>query len=168
MTLHVKHRFLPSLAAATLFAAVLSPGQAQDSSGTLIVNGNTVQAVIAAILAATLSFNPVPAEAQITNAATTNGSVAITAGNTFQSVLAVMTVSSTTPQTGRRSLTIQNNNTNGDNCWVFVGPNASATKGTAILLAQGASYTRYYPYVPSDNISATCATTADTLYVDTQ
>lgn len=107
------------------------------------------------------------AQAQ-TPAATTNGSVAITAGNTFQSVLPALTFSSTTPQTGRRSLTIQNNNTNGDNCWVFVGPNASATKATSILLGQGASYTRYYPFIPSDNISATCATTADTLYVDTQ
>jgi hypothetical protein len=115
------------------------------------------------LFAAVLSI----AQAQ-TPAATTNGSVTITAGNTFQSVLSALTFSSTTPQTGRRSLTIQNNNTNGDNCWVFPGPNASATKATAILLAQGASYTRYYPFIPSDNISATCATTADTLYVDTQ
>lgn len=110
------------------------------------------------------------AQAQ-TPAATTNGSVAITAGNTFQSVLPALTFSSTAPVTGRRSLTIQNNNTNGDNCWIEFGVGvtaANATKGASILLAQGASFTRYYPYVPSDAIQATCATTADTLYVDTQ
>jgi hypothetical protein len=92
---------------------------------------------------------------------TTNGSVTITNGNAFQTVL--------TSAIGgpRRSLTIQNNNTNGDNCWVFVG-GGTAAKGTSILLAQGASYTRYYPYIPSDAIQATCATTSDTLYVDTQ
>jgi hypothetical protein len=104
-----------------------------------------------------------PAFAQ-TNAATTNGSVTITAGNTFQSVLSALGA----PPTPRRSLTIENNNTNGDNCWVFIGATASATKGTSILLQPGGSYTRYYPYVPSDNIAATCTTTSDTLYVDTQ
>lgn len=127
----MNRRYLPSLAAAALFAAALSFG---------------------------------PARAQVTDAATTNASVSITAGNTFQSVLAAVGA----PPAIRRSLTVQNNNTNADNCWVFPGPNASATKATSILLAPGASYTRYYPYVPSDNISATCATTADTLYVDTQ
>lgn len=115
-----------------------------------------------ALFAAALSFGP--ARAQVTDASTTNASVSITAGNTFQSVLAAVGA----PPAIRRSLTVQNNNTNTDNCWVFVGPNASATKATSILLAPGASYTRYYPYVPSDNISATCATTADTLYVDIQ
>jgi hypothetical protein len=97
------------------------------------------------------------------NFPTKNSSASIVTGNTFQSVLAAAVGS-----TLRNSLTIQNNNTNADSCWVFIGPNASATKATSILLAQGASYTRYYPFIPSDNISATCATTADTLYVDTQ
>lgn len=94
--------------------------------------------------------------------ATVNGSIAITTGNTFQQVLAVLA------QNARRlSLTIQNNNAT-DSCWLFIGATASATKGTSILLVAGASYTRYYPYIPSDNIAATCATTSDTLYVDTQ
>lgn len=104
-----------------------------------------------------------PASAQTTNAATTNGSAVITTGNTFQQVLAAVG----TPPAVRRSLTVQNNNAS-DACWVYVGPTASATKGTAIQLAAGQSYTRYYPYVPSDVIAATCATTSDTLYVDTQ
>jgi hypothetical protein len=35
-------------------------------------------------------------------------------------------------------------------------------------LVAGGSYTRYYPYVPSDEIEGTCATTSDTLYIDFQ
>lgn len=99
-----------------------------------------------------------------TNATTTNGSATIATGNTFQSIISALGVSPAI----RRSMTIQNNNTNSDNCWVFIGPTASATKATSILLGPGGSYQRYYPYVPSDNIAATCATTSDTLYVDTQ
>lgn len=98
-----------------------------------------------------------------TVATTTNSSVVITAGNTFQTALAAITQNNQ-----RRSLTIQNNNAS-DNCWVVVGGVlGSATKGIAILLLPGGSYTRYYPYVPADAIHATCATTSDTLYVDIQ
>lgn len=97
-----------------------------------------------------------------TVAQTTNGSITITAGNTFQAALAAVTSNNQ-----RRSLTIQNNNTTTDNCWVFVG-GGSATKGTSILLQPGQAYTRYYPYVPSDAIQATCTTTNNTLYVDNQ
>lgn len=106
-----------------------------------------------------------PAAAQITNAATTNGSVTITTGSTFQQVLAAVT-SATGP---RRSLTIQNNNSvnTTDSCWVFVG-SGNATKATSILLLNGQAYTRFYPFVPSDPIQATCLSTSDTLYVDTQ
>lgn len=117
----------------------------------------------AAVLAAALFFAG-QASAQ-TNAATTNGSVTIAAGNTFQQVLAAL---GALPAVPRHSLTIQNNNTNGDNCWLFIGPTGSATKATSILLGQGGSYQRYSPYIPSDNIAATCTTTSDTLYVDTQ
>lgn len=90
---------------------------------------------------------------------TTNGSVTIATGNTFQTIL--------NASRNRRSITIQNNNTNGDNCWLFIG-SGSATKATAILLGSGGSYQRYYPYIPNDAIQATCATTSDTMYVDTQ
>lgn len=88
---------------------------------------------------------------------TTNNSGTITAGNTFQQILAAGT---------RQSITIQNNNTNGDNCWVFLGTTANATRPTAILLAPGGSYQRYYPYVPNDPIQITCANTLDTFYAD--
>lgn len=98
------------------------------------------------------------AQSRPLNANTLNSSAVITAGNTFQTVLAA--------KVNRQSVTIQNNNAS-DACWVYVGA-GSATKGTAIALAAGQSYTRYYPYVPSDAIQATCATTSDTLYIDTQ
>ena len=114
-----------------------------------------------AVLFAVLALSG-QAEAQ-TTAATTNCSVTIATGSTFQQVLAAVAA----PPATRRSLTIQNNNA-ADSCWVFVGPSGSATKATSILLTFGGSYTRYYPYVPSDAIQATCATTNDTLYCDTQ
>lgn len=96
------------------------------------------------------------------NRATVNGSVTITTGNTFQTVLP----SNYGTATQRQALTIENNNT-ADNCWLFIGA-AAATKATAILLLPGGSYTRYWPFVPSDAIQATCASNSDTLYVDTQ
>ena len=116
----------------------------------------------AALLSAAALFFCSPARAQ-QNLGTVNGSITIATGNTFQQAIAALAAG-----TARRSITIQNNNTNGDNCWIFIGATASATKGTSILLGQGGSYQRYYPYVPSDNIAATCATSSDTLYVDTQ
>lgn len=96
--------------------------------------------------------------AQTQPADTTNASVSITTGNTFQTVLAAGV---------RRSITIENNNTNSDNCWVHVDASA-VTKANSILLTPGGSYTRYYPYIPAGAIQATCTTTADTLYVDYQ
>lgn len=97
----------------------------------------------------------VPAQAeQPAPVPTSNQSVVIATGNTFQTVLAA---------SSRRALEIQNNNAT-DACWVFVG-SGSPTKATSILLNSGGSYTRYYPFTPSDTIQATCATTNDTLYI---
>lgn len=92
------------------------------------------------------------------NKTTNNNSVTITTGNTFQQVLAA--------NTNRASITIENNNAS-DSCWVTVD-GGSPTKAKAILLLAGGSYQRYFPYVPSGTIQATCATSSDTLYVDTQ
>lgn len=111
--------------------------------------------------AVALLFGGAAAFAQ-TNAPTVNGSVIIATGNTFQTVLAALGA----PPAIRRALTVENNNAT-DSCWLYIGSGA-ATKGTSILLLPGGAYTRYYPYVPSDAIQATCATTSDTLYVDTQ
>lgn len=108
-----------------------------------------------------LALSCAAALAQSTVAQTTNCSVVITAGNTFQTVLAAVTQNNQ-----RRSLTIANNNAT-DSCWLFVG-GGSATKGTSIPLLPGGSYTRYFPYIPSDALQATCATTSSTLYCDVQ
>jgi hypothetical protein len=98
----------------------------------------------------------------VINRATLNSSATITTGNAFQTVLASILGTSTQ----RQSLTIQNNNAS-DSCWVYIG-SGSATKANSILLASGQAYTRYWPFVPSDAIQATCATSSDTLYVDNQ
>lgn len=113
----------------------------------------------AAILFALLLAGPAVAQSIV--AQTTNSSVAITAGGTFQTILAAVTQNNQ-----RRSLTISNNNAT-DSCRLFIG-SGTATVGNSIMLLPGGSYTRYYPYIPSDAIQATCTTTADTLYVDTQ
>lgn len=96
------------------------------------------------------------------NVATVNASVIITTGNTFQTILP--SIIGTT--TRRQALTIENNNA-ADSCWLFIG-SGTAAKGTSIILQSGGSYTRYWPYVPSDAFQATCATSSDTLYVDYQ
>ena len=41
-----------------------------------------------------------------------------------------------------------------------------ASKDNSMVLAPGKSYTRYWPFVPSDAIQATCASGSDTLYVE--
>ena len=113
-----------------------------------------------------LALSCVGALAQSINAATTRVPIVITAGNTFQTVLAAVGA----PPATRRSLTIQNNNAT-DSCWLDYGIGitaANATKAGAILLLAGGSYTRYYPYIPSDELEATCATTSDTMRVEYQ
>ena len=118
-------------------------------------------------------FGAVSARAQgvyPNTAVTTNGSVVITTGSIFQTVLAAVTVNPVNPI--RHSLTIQNNNTTStDNCWITFGTGitaGTATKAKSIILAPGQAYTRYWPYIPSDEIEGTCTTTGNSLYVDTQ
>jgi len=113
--------------------------------------------MIKRLLLALALIAPIAAFAQSTTP-TRNGSVSITTGGTFQTALAA--------NDRRRGLTIQNNNTNNDNCWIYLGTLASATTATAILLAPGGSYQRYYPYIPRDIVNVTCATTSDSIYVD--
>jgi len=116
---------------------------------------------LARIMAAVVVIAATPALAQ-SNRTTINGSVVIATGNTFQKIL-----SAGSPW----SVTIQNNNTNTDNCWIQFGVGvtaANATTAKAILLKPGGSWGRYYPFIPSDEIEGTCAGTSDTLYVDTQ
>jgi hypothetical protein len=125
-----------------------------------------------------LSLMAAPAAAQTVVAQTTNLSALITTGNTFQQIAPAVTGNAQ-----RKSLTIENNNAS-DTCYLLIGQpfqagdttattrsvngtTMAATKA-AISLAPGGAYTRYYPYIPNDIILATCATTGDSLYVDTQ
>jgi hypothetical protein len=118
-----------------------------------------IKALAAALLAGALMCSG--ARAQVANMPTTIVPTVITTGNTFQTILPRIV-----PPSVRHSLTIEDNNAS-DNCWLYIGP-GSATKGTAIFMVPGGSYMRYFPYVPSDVIQATCATSADTLYLDIQ
>lgn len=102
-----------------------------------------------------------PVKGVATNFSTKNISATITTGGTFQSLLPTLASGVV-----RQSLTIQNNNAT-DNCWIFLGPLALATESTSILLLPGGSYTRYWPYVPSDAINVTCVSNGDTIYGDT-
>jgi hypothetical protein len=86
--------------------------------------------------------------------------VTIATGNTFQQV-----IGSNGSAAERRALIIKNDNTNGDTCWVFFG-DAKASKEESVILASGGSYVRYWPFVSSDAMLATCASTSDTLYVE--
>jgi len=88
--------------------------------------------------------------------------------NTFTQILPSIISGAGNASTARQSLTIQNNNTNTDNCFVFIGPIASATKAASILLAPQQAYGRYWPNVPSDQISIECGGTNDTFYADYQ
>lgn len=87
--------------------------------------------------------------------------VTIVTGDKFQQIL---------PQnnTGkdRRALTISNNNTNGDSCWVYVGTGSASKEKSDKVLGPGAKYVAYWPFVPSDEIQATCASSSDTLSVE--
>ena len=110
------------------------------------------------IAAAYAQTTGVPIEGAVVPRTTVNAAVVITTGNTFQTVLAA--------NKAQQSLTVENNNAS-DSCWLFIGA-GSAAKGTSILLLAGGSYTRYWPYIPSDALQATCASNSDTLYIDYQ
>jgi hypothetical protein len=109
------------------------------------------------------SPNGAPVQGVPQDRSTVIATVVITTGNTFQQVLA--SIIGTTNY--RAWLMIQNNNAS-DNCWIFPGTVANATKATSMLLLPGGSYSRAWPFVPSDVIAATCANNNDTLYLETQ
>jgi hypothetical protein len=90
-----------------------------------------------------------------------NNPVTIGSGNTFQQVIG----SSNGNPKERQALIIKNDNSNGDSCWVFFGGD-KASKEKGVMVASGDSYVRYWPFVSSEAIQATCASTSDALYVD--
>jgi hypothetical protein len=93
-----------------------------------------------------------------TSTASTDSVVTISTANKFQQILA-------SSGTARRMLRISNNNTNGHSCWVFVG-GGQASKEGCYEVPPGKAYLRYPPFVPSDAIQATCASSKDTLDVE--
>jgi hypothetical protein len=95
-----------------------------------------------------------------TPSAPTSTVVTINTANKFQQVLA----SSGTP---RRMLRISNNNDSRDSCWVFVGSGQASKDGSYEVLP-GKEYLRYPPFVSSDAIQATCASSSDALEVEYQ
>jgi hypothetical protein len=95
-----------------------------------------------------------------TSAAPTDTVVTINTANKFQQVLAPSA-------TARRMLRISNNNNADDSCWVFVGSGRASKKGSYEVLP-GKEYLRYPPFVPSEAIQATCASSSDTLDVEYQ
>lgn len=106
------------------------------------------------------------------NRSTVKTPVTITTGGTFQTILPSIIGNSVAV---RQSLTIQNNNAtstclaagNCQVCYVFIGT-GTPTTGTSITLVASQGYTRFFPFVPSDLIQATCDNSGATLYVDTQ
>ena len=90
--------------------------------------------------------------AQTTPPTPTHKSVTIVIGNKFQQVLNAST-------TALRMLRISNS-TNNDSCWVFVG-SGQASKEGSYEVPPGKEYLRYPPFVPSDAIQATCASSSD-------
>jgi hypothetical protein len=111
----------------------------------------------------------------------TNSSVIITTGLTYQLLLAASTT--------RHSLTIENNQTSGtDLCYILYGSNVTVVAGTtttsstsivtgassltaaqvSITIGPQQAFTRYWPNIPQEAIYVTCATTSDSLYADVQ
>ena len=86
--------------------------------------------------------------------------VTIVAANKFQPLL----TADNAHASERRALTIENRNSNGDSCWVYVGNNP-ASKQESEELTAGKSFVRYWPFVPSGGVQATCASNSDTLHV---
>jgi hypothetical protein len=89
-----------------------------------------------------------------------NNLVTIATGDTFQQV-----IGSNGSAAERQALIIKNDNSNGDSCWLFFGSD-KASKEKGVMVASGDSYVRYWPFVSSEAIQATCASTSDALYVE--
>ncbi len=140
---------------------------------------------VAASLFAAAAFSVAQAQ---TNAATIPLPVKITTGGTFQLILPAIGA----PPAMRRLLIIENNNVSAasfsaDLCYIIVGGAGQVVAGTTTLstnitingvtltaaqassvYSAGGSYNRTWPLVPSDAVYGTCATTGDSLYVETQ
>jgi hypothetical protein len=125
-----------------------------------------------------LCLLPRLADAQTSAINTTNGSVKITTGLTYQQIFPA--------NAQRNSLTFENNNTTStENCWINVdgtvaagnttatsvtvnGVSMTAAQASILIGPNGGSYTRYFPHMPNGIIVGTCTTTGDSIYADQQ
>lgn len=109
---------------------------------------------------------PLPAGGSLASPVT-NSSSTITTGGTFQTIAAA--------KTNRQSLDFVNIcniagncTTTTDECYLYFGTLASATTSNAIPVGPGQEYLRSSGTIPSAAINATCATTSDKFYLQTQ
>lgn len=128
-----------------------------------------------------MSMAAVGAQTSSPTSTTVPAPVKIGAGLTFQQLLPASSGS-------RQSITIENNNANTDNCLMLIvgkgspwlvgdttttsrtvnGVSMTAAQAAITLAPVSGSYSRYYGYIPQEQILGTCASTGDSLYVDTQ
>jgi hypothetical protein len=111
-----------------------------------------VASLVIALLLGSAAFAQTPSP--------TNTVVTINTSNKFQQILAPSA-------TARQMLRIGNNNNDGDSCWVFVGSGRASKEGS-YEVRPSKEYLRYPPFVTSDAIQATCASSSDTLDVEYQ
>jgi hypothetical protein len=117
-------------------------------------------------LAAAQQGNQTPAQAVAgapINRSTLSTPTTITTANTFQTILGT-TQSGTTV---RQELTVENNNASNVFCYLFFGT-STATTPNSLLLNSGVPYRRDWPFVPSDQLQATCTLTGGSLFLSVQ
>lgn len=157
---------------------------------------NLLFAGTALLLAGALALAqaPTPTGQQVLGAAqyraSINQSALVTTGGTFQLLLPAISGSSGVNSI-RQVLIVQNNNVttgalSSDLCYLLQGANIVVVPGTTTLTTNitvnggtmtaaqassvygaGGSYNRLFPYVPSEPLYMTCATTGDSFHVQT-
>jgi hypothetical protein len=159
-----------------------APQVANTNVRALDANGNPFNMGINSNQSANGYYSGVIASESL-NAPTTNGTVTITQGLTYQTVF-------TPGATGPQELIFQNAQISGDDiCFILFGqnivsqivPGTTTTStnltingntvtagGASLILNPGQPYARLFPLVPGDVIFGTCTTTGDSLYVDNQ
>ena len=87
----------------------------------------------------------------------------ITTANTFQTILS----SAQSGTTIRGQLTVENNNASNVFCYLFFGT-STATTPNSLLLNSGFPFLRSWPFVPNDQLQATCTLTGGSLFLSVQ
>jgi hypothetical protein len=96
------------------------------------------------------------------NRSTLSTPTTITTANQFQTILGA-----TSGVTMRQQLTVENNNTSNVFCYLFFGT-STATTPNSLLLNSGIPYQRNFPFIPNDQLQATCTLTGGSLFLSVQ